>query len=329
MPGNSEILLCQYNYDPLDRLVNCTLSAQASTQRFYLKDRLATEIQGAVQWSIVQHGDQLLAQQQRQNQISETNLLITDQQRSVLNLLAVTGPHLLSYTPYGHRPPEKGLLSLIGFNGERADPLTGQYLLGNGYRAFNPVLMRFNSPDSWSPFGEGGLNMYTYCGGEPVNRSDRTGHTWSWIKSIMRSLNLMKPSARGAELTRTFSVTSLGPWADENPVKYNPLYQSPRSSISPQPSTSTITSDHYVDSVYNQPLTNSENRIITPRTGTLPPLPPNARLHTQWSLPQPVFRPHNIYDLPSMATIYETPGESLRHLNAEKVVRTGKSIRYT
>ncbi|EGH35731.1 hypothetical protein PSYJA_44541, partial [Pseudomonas syringae pv. japonica str. M301072] len=38
--------------------------------------------------------------------------------------------------------------------------MTGHYLLGNGYRAFNPVLMRFNSPDSLSPFGEGGVNAY-------------------------------------------------------------------------------------------------------------------------------------------------------------------------
>jgi hypothetical protein len=49
-------------------------------------------------------------------------------------------------------------------------------LLGNGYRAYNPTLMRFHSPDSWSPFGGGGLNAYTYCVGDPVNFSDPTGH---------------------------------------------------------------------------------------------------------------------------------------------------------
>ncbi|WP_010202033.1 RHS repeat-associated core domain-containing protein, partial [Pseudomonas amygdali] len=44
------------------------------------------------------------------------------------------------------------------------------------YRAFNPVLMRFNSPDTLSPFGRGGLNAYAYCQGDPVNRSDPDGH---------------------------------------------------------------------------------------------------------------------------------------------------------
>ncbi|MCZ0999690.1 flagellin [Streptomyces mirabilis] len=69
-----------------------------------------------------------------------------------------------------------GLLSLLGFNGELSDPVTEHYLLGNGYRAFNPVLMRFHSPDSLSPFDGGGLNPYAYCLGDPINRVDPTGH---------------------------------------------------------------------------------------------------------------------------------------------------------
>ncbi|KOP59696.1 hypothetical protein OX90_10025 [Pseudomonas coronafaciens pv. porri] len=66
-------------------------------------------------------------------------------------------------------------MSMSGFNGELLDSITGHYLLGNGYRAYNPVLMRFNSPDSLSPFGKGGLNAYAYCGGDPVNRADPDG----------------------------------------------------------------------------------------------------------------------------------------------------------
>jgi RHS repeat-associated protein len=173
MQPQRQTLLCHYHYDPLDRLADCTPTAQASTQRFYLQDRLATEVQGALQRSIMQHEDQLLAQQQRQNGTSESRLLTTDQQRSVRAILDATRPQHLAYTPYGHRGPES---SLLGFNGERPDPVTGHYLLGNGYRAFNPVLMRFNSPDSWSPFGRGGLNAYGYCVGDPVNKRDDTGH---------------------------------------------------------------------------------------------------------------------------------------------------------
>lgn len=151
-----ETVLCRYHYDPLDRLADCVPYEEDGIQRFYCKSRLATEIQGPVQCSVFQHDDQLLAQQRRDGVKVDATLLATDQQRSVLNALDATQPHPLAYTPYGHRPPENGLLSLLGFNGERPDPVTGHYLLGNGYRAFNPVLMRFNSPDSLSPFGEGG-----------------------------------------------------------------------------------------------------------------------------------------------------------------------------
>ena len=189
MLPNRETLLCSYRYDPLDRLVDCTPSAQSPTRRFYLKDRLATEIQGVVQHSIMQHDDKLLAQQQRQSSTAETRLLATDQQRSVLNVLDVARLHPLAYSPYGHRPAESGLLSLLGFNGERPDLVTGCYLLGNGYRAFNPVLMRFNSPDSWSPFGEGGLNGYAYCVGDPVNRTDPTGHSNIFLRAFKGIMN--------------------------------------------------------------------------------------------------------------------------------------------
>jgi len=82
----------------------------------------------------------------------KTILLATDQQHSVLNALDAGRPQLIAYTPYGHRSRENGLLSLLGFNGELPDSLTGHYHLGKGHRQFNPVLMRFNSPDSWSPF---------------------------------------------------------------------------------------------------------------------------------------------------------------------------------
>ncbi|WP_459730528.1 RHS repeat-associated core domain-containing protein [Pseudomonas sp. MHK4] len=136
----------------------------------------------------------------------KTILLATDQQRSVLNALNATQPHLLAYTPYGHRPLANGLLSLLGFNGELPDSVTGHYHLGRGYRQFNPVLMRFNSPDSWSPFGKGGINAYAYCGGEPVNRSDSTGHTWRPLKIFLRKIGAMKKTAEPE------TVVKIGAW---------------------------------------------------------------------------------------------------------------------
>jgi RHS repeat-associated protein len=184
MSNPRQTLLCRYLYDPLDRLVDCAPNAEPINQRFYLKERLSTEIQGTQKHSVMQHENQLLAQQQRHNSTLQTQLLATDQQRSVVALLDATRADQLAYSPYGHRQPENGLLSLLGFNGERPDPVTGCYLLGNGYRAFSPVLMRFYCADSWSPFGRGGINAYGYCLGDPVNSADPTGHANVFMKLL-------------------------------------------------------------------------------------------------------------------------------------------------
>jgi len=82
-----------------------------------------------------------------------------------------------AYSPFGSTSARNGSDSLlVGFNGGRLDPVNQTYHLGNGYRTYNPTLMRFNAPDSWSPFGSGGLNQYAYCEGDPINRSDPSGH---------------------------------------------------------------------------------------------------------------------------------------------------------
>ena len=169
-------LLIQYTYDALDKLASLN-SDSSKRHRFYNSTRLATETQGATGYSIVQHDNFLLAQQKHEHNTPNTTLLATDLQRSVLQTLNKdTERRAITYCPYGYPSAASGLLSLLGFNGERPDPVTGHYLLGNGYRAFNPVLMRFNSPDSFSPFGEAGINQYSYCLGDPVNRSDPSGH---------------------------------------------------------------------------------------------------------------------------------------------------------
>lgn len=187
-------LLCRYHYDAVNRLVASVPSVQSAAQRFYQKGRLATEIQGTLQRSIMQHDELLLAQQQCQDSANvETSLLATDQQRSVVTLLDAKRLHAFVYMPYGYCSLGGGLLA---FNGERSDPVTGWYFLGNGYRAYNPKFMRFNSPDSWSPFGKGGLNAYAYCDGNPVNRQDPTGHSWSLVKiNLNKIAKMSKPVA--------------------------------------------------------------------------------------------------------------------------------------
>ena len=260
MPSNRATVLCRYHYDALNRLAASTPSAQSSAQRFYLKDRLSTEIQGAVQRSIMQHEDHLLAQREHQTTAVHTHLLATDQQRSVLKLLDTTARHPLAYTPYGHR--HNGLLSLLGFNGERRDPLTGWYFLGNGYRVFNPVLMRFNSPDSWSPFGKGGLNAYAYCVGDPVNRVDPTGHA-NWLVRFFRNIGrrVTRPSSTRTVIGTAGSTESVMGRGNNvaNRVTFDPppAYSPPSS---PRTSIESI-SDDVLQSVNERQLTEEISRL--------------------------------------------------------------------
>ncbi|WHS58026.1 RHS repeat-associated core domain-containing protein [Pseudomonas sp. G2-4] len=176
MSAPSMKILCRYQYDPLDRLVGLKPQENPGTQRFYQEDELVNEIEGQSQLTIMRHGPQPLAQRSGTDDAAETTLLATDLQRSLLRTVADTHSRQMAYTAYGYRPGESGLSCLLGFNGERPDSITGHYLLGQGNRAFNPVLMRFNSPDELSPFGDGGINAYAYCGNDPVNRYDPSGN---------------------------------------------------------------------------------------------------------------------------------------------------------
>jgi RHS repeat-associated protein len=185
-------VLCRYHYNALDHQVACTPSQEASVQRFYCKSRLATEIQDVINCSFFQYSHYVLAQQQRYKTMVETRLLATDQKRSVLSSCDGAGPQQLAYTPYGYCLPEQGVVSLLGFNGERQDLITGHYHLGNGYRQYNPVLMRFNSPDSLSPFGRGGINAYAALKSDPINHADPSGHSPIFNVVVAKAVNRFK-----------------------------------------------------------------------------------------------------------------------------------------
>lgn len=106
-----------------------------------------------------------------------TILLAADNKNSIMAELTGAQPNSIAYCAYGGQSPQQQIASHLGFNGELCERQIGWYVLGNGYRAYNPKLMRFHSPDNWSPFGGGGLNAYMYCVGDPVNFSDPTGHS--------------------------------------------------------------------------------------------------------------------------------------------------------
>lgn len=119
-------------------------------------------------------------------------LLFTDGKGSALATKSSQQSESHAHSPYGHTSPPSR--TLTNFNGENLELHTQCYLLGNGYRAFSPSLMRFISPDSWSPFGAGGINAYMYCAGDPVNHTDSSGHIKFWFTRRNKSNGIIIPA---------------------------------------------------------------------------------------------------------------------------------------
>ncbi|HEF4759438.1 TPA: RHS repeat-associated core domain-containing protein [Pseudomonas putida] len=166
--------LTAYRYDPHNHLQSVQPEGETQTLRFYQGTRVSDTLKDDRHVQVLYHQGQPLGQQTPADK-NETLLLLTDGKSSVLAENQGSDVRSTVYTPYGERSDDTQLRSLLAFNGEVAEQ-TGWYLLGNGYRAYNPSLMRFHSPDFMSPFGPGGLNWYMYCKGNPIAFTDPTGH---------------------------------------------------------------------------------------------------------------------------------------------------------
>ncbi|KPZ28395.1 YD repeat-containing protein [Pseudomonas coronafaciens pv. zizaniae] len=176
--NSSGLSVNRYDYDGHNHLTTVTQGSDAATLRFYEGDRLSNTVQGQARTHYLSDGDTPLGQQQVGDTASTALLLMTNASNSVIGEIQQSELRTAVYKAYGERSSNDGeLQSLLAFNGEVRDPSCGWYLLGKGYRAYNPELMRFHSPDSMSPFGAGGLNPYGYCIGNPIAFQDPTGHS--------------------------------------------------------------------------------------------------------------------------------------------------------
>jgi RHS repeat-associated protein len=170
--------ITRYRYDGHNHLFGVTNSGQSETLRFYQNERLSNTVQDGRHTQYLYNQEQPLGQQQP-GDARQTLLLLTDSKHSVIGESQQSDLRTSVYNAYGERSSVSSMQSLLAFNGEVRDEASGWYLLGRGYRAYNPSLMRFHSPDSLSPFGAGGVNPYMYCAGDPINFRDPTGHFFS------------------------------------------------------------------------------------------------------------------------------------------------------
>ncbi|UKZ69165.1 uncharacterized protein TrAtP1_010174 [Trichoderma atroviride] len=167
-------VLSQYYYDASDKLV-CQKAGLLNTYLHYRGNKLVAITSGDQKISFLSDGKTCWGQITTQkNGSSQIRFWATDSHQSILawyDTQKLDSIKQQQYMPYGY-----GTSGSLGFNGQWKDPITGWYHLGNGCRVYNPVLMRFHSPDQWSPFLSGEINPYAYCLNDPVNYVDPTGH---------------------------------------------------------------------------------------------------------------------------------------------------------
>ncbi len=170
-----------YQYNANNQLVNQTLGEGENCQLYYragkLVNKVLVEEDKKVRW--IKNGATCLAIADGQ----DISLTASGQNESLLWSLKTndTQGKLHQYGAYGSGEAAD---YLPAFTGERQDPVSGNYHLGNGYRSYNPRLMRFNCPDSLSPFESGGINAYAYCEGDPINLIDPSGHSATGIAGL-------------------------------------------------------------------------------------------------------------------------------------------------
>lgn len=163
----------RYLYDGHDQLLASVLGSR-QVHRRYQDHRLDTTQEGNLLTQYLLGETHALAVQ-HSDAPTDPLLLLTDNAGSIITETDRQGTRHANYSAYGERPDDNGLRCLLAFNGEAREEALGWYLLGSGYRAYNPQLMRFHSPDSLAP-EEAGLNPYLYALGNPVRWRDPTGH---------------------------------------------------------------------------------------------------------------------------------------------------------
>lgn len=135
-------------------------------------------------------------------------LLATDRLASPIVAVGMSGVIPISYMLHGSRAAPQGA-PLTGFTGQPSEPIPAWYFLGRGRRIYNTALGVFHSPDQGgSPFGHGGIHSYGYCGGDPVNRHDRSGRMGEDLVGYLS--NSMLPSPKGVINILGYGVNVLG-----------------------------------------------------------------------------------------------------------------------
>ncbi|WP_158664640.1 MULTISPECIES: RHS repeat-associated core domain-containing protein [unclassified Pseudomonas] len=179
---------------------------------FYQGGRLSA-IGSIGQISVIFRSDSSPLAEQRAGALDKTLLLSTSATNSIMH-----AARAVVYAPYGHFDVLKHG-AILAFNGQVRDSMTACDLLGNGKRLYSSTLMRFLSPDTYSPFGLGGINTYAYCGDDPINFTDPSGNIKSkiMVDRILARKSRERPQRQNSPPPR--QIAFVNPMRNGEPVQ--------------------------------------------------------------------------------------------------------------
>ena len=184
---------------------------------FYLNSQLRQVVRDKACQVCFRVDQRVFAELSKVEAATQQVLIYQDSAGSIIGRFYSKATVSLMYAPFGYSARETALESLLRYNGERLDSLVNGYFLGNGERLFSVVRPGFLSYDSpGSPFGNGGLNGYAYCGGDPINHNDPSG------KMRIRAGSAKPLKRTWAETRRELNQSS--PEALANLIKESPEY---------------------------------------------------------------------------------------------------------
>lgn len=206
------------------------MSLNSKQSIFYQGFSISTVIYNDKSTSIIRSGASPIAERTLNSTLNEPALLSIDTSNTPVSIARNENILGKVFSAYGYSSEEHREHSLIGFAGETSIA-AGKYLLGS-YRIFDPVLMRFHSPDNLSPFLAGSINCYGYCSGDPINNTDPTGHVKSPLKLFRKLLSNKKSKPMNTGLSQSTPAINQSSEYSQ-PSSFNPAFENTGKDIVP------------------------------------------------------------------------------------------------
>ena len=172
-----------------------------SVEYIYVGELLIGEKQDNQMIEYIYDEQNLVGFQITTDSVTETYYYVKNLQKDITKIIDETGKEVVSYIydAYGNIVSTKGSkkdtigkINPYRYRGYYYDIETQLYWVSSRY--YSPELCRWISPDSieyLDPQSINGLNLYAYCGNDPINKYDPTGHFGIWALVAITAASML------------------------------------------------------------------------------------------------------------------------------------------